>query len=463
VCAAGAGCKNTRLLGRVFEGGLMKKIRRATSLALAITLLLGSPAVSAPFMQTSAVSATPLPSDNQSCKVKEDSYYRNLESRRPIGFTGNATAFPFNPTSLPIEGTIRVAFVYVDWADLKGSKADYNYYKKQLKKFKDFYFMASEQKLIMNTQLSSNWFRIPGSYKDFTITQEEEAQYGQAPRKQKFYDAAISASDASVDYSDIDIVFFGIPRAKSVFFHGGPHEFNWNYNAYLKTDEGNIYDTATAGDWFLKNDTYEPPWVYYVHETGHMIGIPHQSNSEYPDGRVVELSSPMGGFEIMGNQGGATRTISSWLRWLAGWLDDDQIACRVSENLKDETFKLRPINRFTGKTEALVIKLDESKVVVVESRRFDPNFDRFTFNSRKGVLVYTVDANKGSAEGNMALVSPRDISEYIYEPTWRDQYDLDAVLRKGDSVRIGDIVITVKRLGKKFDLVDLKVRKPIVP
>jgi hypothetical protein len=37
------------------------------------------------------------------------------------------------------------------------------------------------------------------------------------------------------------------------------------------------------------------------------------------------------------------------------------------------------------------------------------------------------------------------------------------VLRKGDSVRIGDFVITVKRLGKKFDLVDLKVRKPIVP
>jgi hypothetical protein len=72
------------------------------------------------------------------------------------------------------------------------------------------------------------------------------------------------------------------------------------------------------------------------------------------------------------------------------------------------------------------------------------------------VFVYTVDANKGSAEGNMALVSPRDISEYIDVPTWRDAYDLDAVLRKGDSVRIGDIVITVKSLGKKFDLVDLR-------
>jgi hypothetical protein len=194
-----------------------------------------------------------------------------------------------------------------------------------------------------------------------------------------------------------------------------------------------------------------------------MIGIPHQSNSESPDGRVVEVASPMGGYDIMGNQGGATRTISSWLRWLAGWLDDGQVICRVSQNLKNETFRLSPINRVNGQTEALVIKLDESKVVVVESRRFDPSFDRRTLNSRKGVLVYTVDANKGSAEGNMALVSPREISEYIYEPTWRDQYDLDAVLRKGDSVRIGDIVITVKRLGKKFDLVDLKVRKPIVP
>lgn len=391
--------------------------------------------------------------EDSMCKLREDSFYRNQDAKSPMGFRGNATAFPFNPTALPITGTINVAFIYVDWTDLRGTKADYQYYKNQLKMFKDFYWMASENKLAMNTRISKSWFRIPGSYKDFTLTADQEAQYGAAPRKQSFYDAAVAASDSETDFSNVDIVFFGIPRSKSVFLHGGPHEFNWNNNGFLNTAEKKIFDTATAGDWFLKNPSFEPPWVYYVHETGHMIGIPHQSDERSKDGSIVERSMPMGGYDIMGNQGGATRTISTWLRWLAGWLGDDQVLCTTESNIKDETFQLYPINTVKGAIESLVIKLSDSSAVVVESRRFDRKFDRKTGNSRDGLLVYTVNAKEGSAEGNMRLLSPRNIRKYLFEPTWRSGYELDPVFFQGDEVIVGGLTIKAQKIGSKFDTV----------
>jgi M6 family metalloprotease-like protein len=390
--------------------------------------------------------------DSEICKLKENSDWRNLSLTDPRSYT-NATAFPFAPTILPIEGQINVRLIFVDWADSVGGAKDYEYYKEQIKMFEDFYWMVSEHKLEMSVAISEQWFRIPGSYKNFTLTQLEEAQRGEAPKKQVFYDAAISASDSATDFSDTDIVFFAIPTDKSVFFHGGPHEFNFDYNGYLKTAEKDIYDTASAGDWFINNEAYEPPWAYYVHETGHMIGIPHQSNEDLKDGRVIHLQNPLSGYDIMANQGGASRTINSWLKWVAGWLDDDQIICLTRDSITDQYFELNPINGVEGTLEALVITLSDTKAVVVESRRFDEYFDRATQNSKDGLLVYTIDATRSSSQGSQALLSPRDITKYIDEKTWRTGHELDAVFFQGDSVEIDGITIEATSIGADSDVV----------
>ena len=451
---AKAACEYAKQLNPNLSTWFQNKPTKARSYAGKVLLTVKSPDVRDQANQTLL--------DVEACKIKENSRMRkpgdpilDLSQERQIEgrYSGNATAFPFNPTVLPITGEIEVSFIYVDWADLPGTDVDYEYYKQQIKMFEDFYWMASEHKLKMNVSLSESWFRIPGSYREFTLTFEEEAQNGEAPKKQLFYDAAAEAADEVTDFTNAEIVFFAVPRGKSVFFHGGPHEFNWNHNGHLKTDEGPIYDVAAAGDWFLKNDAFEPPWVYYVHEVGHMLGIPHQANEDFKDGSVIEINNPINGYEIMANQGGASRTISSWLRWLAGWLDDDQVACITKEAVTDNYFELHPINGVNGEVESLVIKLSDTKAVVVESRRFDPAFDRQTRQSKRGLLVYTVDATKASAQGNQALLSPRDISKYIEEPNWRSGYELDAVFFQGDFVEIDGIRIQASSIGTQSDLV----------
>jgi hypothetical protein len=101
-----------------------------------------------------------------------------------------------------------------------------------------------------------------------------------------------------------------------------------------------------------------------------------------------------------------------------------------------------------------VIKLNDSEVLVVESRRFDSNFDVDTGNSKDGVLVYLVDSLQGSAEGNQILLSPRDISKYIYEEKlWWDWKELDAIFFQGDSIVYEGLKIEVFYSGKDSDIV----------
>jgi hypothetical protein len=184
-----------------------------------------------------------------------------------------------------------------------------------------------------------------------------------------------------------------------------------------------------------------------------MIGIPHQSNEDLKDGRVIHLQNPLSGYDIMANQGGASRTINSWLRWVAGWLDDDQIICLTRDSITDQYFELNPINGVEGTLEALVITLSDTKAVVVESRRFDEYFDRATQNSKDGLLVYTIDATRSSSQGSQALLSPRDITKYIDEKTWRTGHELDAVFFQGDSVEIDGITIEATSIGADSDVV----------
>lgn len=403
-------------------------------------------AVPTPAYTLSAVRSAP-----EICKIQEQSRYRqpgdpilDVRGQAEIQgrYTGNASAFPFNPTVLPIQGTLRVAMIFVDWADSPGTDKDYAYYQAQMQHFKDFYWMVSEHTLDVEVRYSDGWFRIPGSYQDFVIDEAGEAQRGEAPLKQVFYDAAVAASDDATDYTDVDVVYFAVPLGQIVFEHGGPHEFNFDHNGYLPTAEGPIYDTATAGYFFLQKPS-QPPWTYYVHETGHMLGIGHLAISALTNAGGYEKwqDQPMGGYDIMSNQGGASRTISGWLRWLAGWLTDEQVVCVTRDAVLDEYYELSPLNEVQGKQEVLVIKLSDTKVVVVESRRFDPNFDINTGNSKDGLLVYTVDATLTPTEGALQLLSPRDIRAYVDEKNTWDWRELDAMLFAGDRIVIDGIVI----------------------
>jgi len=403
------------------------------------------------------------------CKIQENSRMRrpgdeliDFSGRDEIKglYTGNATAFPFNPTTLPVLGQLHVSFIPVDWSDSRGTPGDMERYKSEAQLFADFWAMVSEGKLEIVTDFPSEWFRIPGSVSDFRMTPEEEGQrFDGRPKKQALWDAIVEASDPYMDFSNTHVAIPVWPTGRTVSDEG-PHDFNFDWNSFMATNEGNIYDIAGAGDWFLDHLEYGGPWFYWVHEVGHMLGIPHQS-SEDPEFRdesidfrtVFWLQNPLNGYDVMGNQDGPTKTLSSWLRWLPGWLDDEQVICVKEDSIEDEVFELYPINRTNGEVEALVVKLSEEMVVVVESRRFDPKFDFEIPYSRDGLVVYTVDATKATSQGNMAIVSPRDITHWLEVQHWRGSETLDGTFYEGDSVRLGWLNIEAISIQNQVDFV----------
>lgn len=410
--------------------------------------------------------------DPRVCKIQESSRMRSpgnavqdflgeLEIRGR--YAGNATAFPFAPTTLPTIGELNVVMVMVDWEDLPGTSDEYEFYKFNSEKMAEFWSMASEGKLKVNLTFTDSWLRVSGSYKDFAMTVEEEGQsYGDRPKKQALYDAIVEVSDPLIDYSDTHVVLPAWPRGKTVS-EQGPHEFNWNWNAAMYTDEKTIYDIAGAGDWHIAHTEYSfGPWLYYVHEMGHMLGIPHQADEDqqFKDGTFTReeqwwAQNPINGFEIMGNQDGAVKTISAWLRWLPGWLDDDQIICIEADSIEDEYFAINHLNDIDGDVEAVIVKLSDTMVVVIESRRWDEKYDRKTVHSRDGIVAYTVDATKGSAQGNMAILSPREITNWLEVMHWRHSEELDGNMCEGDVTNVANFQIEAVSLQDGKDYIRL--------
>lgn len=435
----------------------------------------GSQETEAVVEETTAPEPDPLPTfelsalreDPEVCKVKEDS--RIYAPGDPVvdfsafdeirgKYKGNATAFPFRPTTLPTFGELNVAVVPVDWSDSVGSQEELDFYRSQAQTFADFWFMASEGNLSVQIHMPDEWQRISGSVEDFRMTQEEEGQrYDERPKKQALYDAITDASDEAMDYSSIDIVLPVWPLDKTVSEWGGPHEFNFDWNAAMYTDEKTIYDIAGAGDWFLDHIDYGGPWFYYVHEVGHMLGFVHLPDE---DGLYNELDwkeswwlqNGTSGLDVMGNQDGAVKTIGSWLRWLAGWLDDSQVICVTEDSIVDEYFELNHLNDISGGVESLIIKLSETQVVVVESRRWDERFDRPIVHSRDGIFAYVVTATKGASQNSQQMISPRSIQDWVEVNHWRGSQEIDGTFCEGDAANVSNLRIEAVSLqdGKDY-------------
>jgi len=391
-----------------------------------------------------------------SYEIVDDSICKLRETSDRSSFTNPlAASFPSVTYEIPHSGKVDVALVFLEWGDLKGTEADFEYYMYQTAMFEDFYYMVSEGKLNIEIHYTKQWFEVGPTYQDHLMSQAQDGgDWRSADIMTKNGNDFVAAADSSVDFTGMEAVIFAIPRAKEVF-ETGPHSFGHNKQSPLNTQEGVIWDWLSAGSFFIDRDG-QPPWVFYVHEFGHSLGLvdfrdTRQSGQISGEKYAV---NPMGGYEIMDNQGGPTRTMTAWVRWVQGWLNDNQVTCIDSSAVNNEYYKLSQLNKIGGQNEALVIKTSATTAIVVESRRWDAKFDVPVVNSKDGIIIYTVDSTKGHSQGPLRLVSPRDITKYLSEPnTWPDWRTLDAVFYQGNFIVIDGIKITVEKVSSGGDIV----------
>jgi hypothetical protein len=87
------------------------------------------------------------------------------------------------------------------------------------------------------------------------------------------------------------------------------------------------------------------------------------------------------------------------------WISDDQVNCQDVSSISngDFEFKLTPIEVNTPTDKLAIIRLSETKALVIEVRR-NLGFDKIPAEY-EGTLMYLVDVTKGSNEGMATLVS----------------------------------------------------------
>lgn len=430
--------------GKCSKAGLLQKTKGITyicqksgkSFKWAIKSSMGSDSQSS--TQESYVQPSQPADSADLCKLRDQSSQR-------LQYGALLAGFPALERNFERSGTFRVAFIPIDFADQVGESDPVGRYRDQMKMFSDYYDMVSEGKVKFEWVTTNNWVRLPGSISSYSLAQSGD-NYSIAT-------AGLTAADPVFDFSGVRAVYFVLPKAQTAiresvqgFLHG-PFGGSGGY----QTSEARIVNFALAGNYF--DQPNKSVWSYWAHETGHMFPFPDLYDQTGQHG-AVDLPIPGGpfsGFDMMANQDGPSRTLSSWLRFIEGWLTDSQVYCKTIESLSSLQVTLNPIDNRSSGIKALMVRTSDARLVVIESRRTG-KFDCASA-SRNGVIVYTVDTRISHGEGIQRLVAPIGrglVNEYGCGVP--PQYD--AILKSGDSVSVDGIKVRFIKSGS-YDTVEV--------
>lgn len=355
-------------------------------------------------------------------------------------------AFPPIGGNLEPTGTFKVALVPIDWADLPGEPNPLARATDQMKLFSEWFDTVSEGKVKFVWSAYDKYVRIPGSVQTY-----KQAQSGAGDA---LANAAIAAADPFIDFTGIRAVYFLPPKDQKFFVESSQAFKDLNLAAPIPTSEGPIMNYALAGAYFdVAPRNY---WSYWAHETGHMFKLPDLKYNWNNHGEV-DLPVPIGpfsGFDMLSNQDGPSRTLSSWLRWIIGWLPTESLYCQNYANLAKTKIMLNPIDNRTTGIKSAMIKISPTKIIAVESRR-PASFDCANSTNRPGVLVYIVDATVGHGEGTQTLVPPASRGlPGRFGTSCATPAVLDAILNVGDSVTTNGVVVKLVK-SDKYDTVEI--------
>ena len=371
-----------------------------------------------------------VPSFNiEQCKIRESNKIRN----------DLPTGFPRINSRTPSSGTLKWALIPVDFADLPGDKDFMSRIEDQMRLTSEWYQTVSEGKLKIEWVVSKNWITLPGKSSDYKIPFSDDPT--RSPQVANFWRKAIAESDRYFDFTGIKTVNFLLPKGQQIVVESG-QGFPWD--AAMKanpTQEGALDSFTILGANFeLPGTTY---WQYWAHEFGHAIGIPHLGSS-----RVWRQSAAL---DLMGNDNGPSKQLSAWLRFVQGWLADERVYCQEKNSLVSTEITLVPIDDTKLGIKMAVIKLNESKALILESRRVT-KFECVTESYREGVLAYIYDATLGHNEDFLIAVEPA--GRPFEKTACRSPDTTDSLLRTGEKITVDGVTVEVVQHAL-FDVVKI--------
>ena len=375
-------------------------------------------------IETINYSAPSQPSANiETCKIVE-----KTKNRISIGPSMLPTGFPRH-TIAQKTGTVKWALIPLDFSDLPGETDFKSRIDEQMKLTSEWFDTVSEGKYKVEWVVADKWVRLPGKTSDYEISQS--VNLNNAANGPKLFKDAMVAADPSFNFTGVQTVNFMLPKGQS-FIQESSQGFPWDEAVKnLVTNEGSVSSYSIPGKMFDSDNRQY--WSYFAHEFGHAMAIPHVGSSREPN--------PFLGLDIMGNQDGESKELSGWLRFVAGWLDDEKVYCQELSTLKNTEVTLVPLSESGNGVKMVVVPISETKAVVIESRR-ENKFSCKMPSKRNGVLVYTYDATLMHGENFLKPITPEGRNNENSSNCPVVPYP-DSILHKGQKISVEGVTIEV--------------------
>lgn len=390
-----------------------------------------------PYRQPTVSSSSP-----DLCRLRDQSTQRRTYGQLLAGF-------PVIESNFASRGTFTFALIPIDFVDLRGEANVMARVADQMRLVSEWYDMVSEGRVTIDWRVNESWVRVPGQSTTYAMNRSRSDDNALA-------NAAFAAADPNFDFSGVRAVAFVLPAGQTFMAEGVQGFLHSEFGSAggYATAEGRVYNYMIAGAYFDRQ--YKNYWSYWAHETGHMFPLPdlYDQNTQWWIGKQTAIpGGPFSGFDMMAAQDGPSRTLSTWLRFVMGWLSDSQVFCKPLSELVEAQVTLVPTDVRASGVKTVLVPLSSSKLLVVESRRANAKFDcegtgvsNSSWRARNGVIVYTADMTLGHGEGFQALVAPasrglQSLSTCSSPP----QYD--AILGVGDVVNSNGVRVRVLSSG----------------
>lgn len=405
--------------------------------------------------QTSKPSPTPIPvatqnvlayenpsetSDNiESCRIKEVNI--NGPRNGSAGPGGAAIQLPSGfPGVIPAiknTGTVKWALIPIDFPNLKGESNFKNRVSDQMKSLSDWYFTVSEGKFKIEWVVPDAWVTLPKNTSEYEIN--SSMNLTNSVIGQSLFTDAMNASDPKFDFTNIQQVNFILPKGQS-FLQESAQGFPWDKAVReLKTNEGYVFGFTIPGKFF--DQPGSAYWSYWAHEFGHSISLAHvgASRGEMP---------PFNPWDIMGGQDGPSKELSGWLRFLSGWMSDNQVYCKNNINSGEIRLSLIPLSNKDSGVKLAIFPLPSGNALLIESRRVT-EFSCTTKTKRDGILAYIYDPKLSHNEDFLVPILPIN-KTIIAEPSecyggkvYNGMTTKDVLFRTGDKASVEGLTIEV--------------------
>jgi len=339
---------------------------------------------------TPSPTATPTPtiadnfvqvaSDISECKLNEN---RNLTGAGSKGF-------PLRSTLSPL-GKMKIAIIPVDFANASGVGNPGEMFADDLVLIKDWADYFGRGKMQYEVDLvSPDWVRAPRGAEWYACVECRKGATSEKQSQTAGVQEIINLVDGKYDFTGVQFIYFVFPTeaeskyGTSLILRGGT--FTTKVGRQIFSTYGEM-----GGGAFPTDRT--KIWDHLIHEILHYQGfIGH---------------GPINGSDlnIMTQQWGASKAVTSWESFLVGWFGKDEVVCIDKNAIKEPVYvTMSSLDDYGKEPQSVMVKLSVDELLIIE-KRSNGKFSNFSnsreFRNLNGFTAYYVNVNMESYRNDM--------------------------------------------------------------